>query len=155
MSKFHLQSRCVIYTEWAMGTQRKNDATYSRPWRDYFPIERSNQTVVQLLKTRDVHLSAIHIERGAVETGLGIQQLYRAYWPEQNLLSTIKQAIAFHTSSPPEKWNQSNHTTADAWTQHIITENAIFPTWVFCSSEVVVLFPILRTIPIKYMGYNI
>ena len=52
-----------------MGTQRKNDATYSHPWRDYFPIERSNQTVVQLLKTRDVHLSAIRIWRGAAETG--------------------------------------------------------------------------------------
>jgi len=86
---------------------------------------------------------------------LGIQQLYRAYWPEQNLLSTIKQAIAFHTSSPPEKLKRTNHTTADAWIQHIITENAIFPICVFYSFAVIFLLPMLRTIPIKYKGYNI
>lgn len=151
MSKFHLQSICVIYTERAVGTQRKNDATYSRPRRDYFPIERSNQTVVQLLKTKDVHLSAIHIWRGAAETRLGIQLLYRADWPQQNLLSTIRQAIASHTSSP-EKLNWTNHATADAWTQRIITENAIFPIWVFYSSAVISLLPIVTTIPIKYEG---
>lgn len=75
-----------------MGTQRKNDATYSRPQRDYFPIERSNQTVVELLKTRDVHLSAIHIGRGAAETSLGIQQAL------QGILARAEFAFHYKTS---------------------------------------------------------
>lgn len=103
MSKLHLRSRCEIYTEGAMGTQRKNDAIYSHPWRDYFPIERSNQTVVQLLKRRGDHLSAIRIWRGAAKTGLEIPQLYRAHWSGLDSPPAINHAIAFHTSSTTSK----------------------------------------------------
>lgn len=103
MSKLHLRSRCEIYTEGAMGTQRKNDAIYSHPWRDYFPIERSNQTVVQLLKRRGDHLSAIRIWRGAAKAGLEIPQLYRAHWSGLDSPPAINHAIAFHTSSTTSK----------------------------------------------------
>lgn len=33
-----------------MGTQRKNDATYSHPWRDYFPIEGAIKQLSNYLK---------------------------------------------------------------------------------------------------------
>lgn len=133
-----------------MGTQRKNVASYNHPQKDYFPTERSNQTVVQILKTRDVHLSA----RGAAENGLGILQLYRAYWPEQGLLSTIKQAIAFHASSAPEKLRQiKDHIVADS--TDTTYNNQKMPFFLSGFSAFRFLLLILRNIPIKYKGHSI
>lgn len=99
-----------------MGTQRKNDATYSHPWRDYFPIEGAIKQLSNYLKQ----------EMFIFQTSTFDEMLLKLVWESNSFtggyigwnricfsLQKKKKCIASYTS--PEKLNWNNHTTVDAY----------------------------------------
>lgn len=137
-----------------MGTQRKNDATYSHPWRDYFPIEGAIKQLSNYLKQ----------EMFIFQTSTFDEMLLKLAWESNNFTGHIVwnricfslqkiYCFIYFIITRKIKLKQPHHcwcmdTTYNCWKCH-------FLIWVFFSSAVVFLLHILRTTLIKNKGYNI